>query len=166
MEQVREVRVQQHVLEELNIVEQEQVVVVQYQHDITRHDVMVHEINVHDRLSVVVEVIVQMESAMHVEHESTVVQERPAVVQQVYDIMQTHHVNNMHVRIKNEVHIIQVIQVVIAVVLYVVQIIHHIYDHVRQDEIVQVIRVMNDHLVVQLLDIHSIAVMGLIVHIH
>ena len=154
MEQVREVRVQQHVLEELNIVEQEQVVVVQYQHDTIRHDVMAHEINVHDRLSVVVEIIVQMESVMHVEHESIVAQEQPAVVQQVYDIMQTHHVNNMHVRIKNEVHIIQVIQVVIAVVLYVVQIIHHIYDHVRQDEIVQVIRVMNDHLVVQLLDIH------------
>ena len=126
MEQVREVRVQQHVLEELNIVEQEQVVVVQYQHDTIRHDVMAHEINVHDRLSVVVEIIVQMESVMHVEHESIVAQEQPAVVQQVYDIMQTHHVNNMHVRIKNEVHIIQVIQVVIAVVLYAVQIIHHI----------------------------------------
>ena len=48
------------------------------------------------------------------------------VVQQVYDIMQTHHVNNMHVQIRNEAHIIQVIQVVIAVVLYAVQIIHHI----------------------------------------
>ena len=154
MEQVREVRVQQHVLEELNIVEQEQVVVVQYQHDTIRHDVMAHEINVHDRLSVAVETIVQTELVMRVELQNIVVHELLAVVQQVYDIMQTHHVNNMHVRIKNEVHIIQVIQVVIAVVLYVVQIIHHIYDHVRQDEIVQVIRVMNDHLVVQLLDIH------------
>jgi hypothetical protein len=121
MERVQVLRVQQHVQEELNIVEQEQVVVVQYQHDITRHDVMVHEINVHDRLSVVVEVIVQMESAMHVEHENIVVQERPAVVQQVYDIMLTHHVVRLHVQINQVIQAIQVTEVVIAVVGHVIQ---------------------------------------------
>ena len=83
MEQVREVHVQRHVQEELNIVELEQVVVVQYLHDTIRHDVMDHEINVHDRFSVAVEIIVQMELVMRVELQNIVVQERLAVVQQV-----------------------------------------------------------------------------------
>ena len=45
------------------------------------------------------------------------------VVQQVYDIMQTHHVTRQHVQINQQIQVIQVIQAVIAVVGHVIQII-------------------------------------------
>ena len=48
------------------------------------------------------------------------------VKRQKNDTMLIHHVNNIHVPIKNEVHIIQVMQVLITVIIHVVQIIHHI----------------------------------------
>ena len=43
------------------------------------------------------------------------------VVQQVYDIMQTHHVTRQHVQINQVIQPIQVTQVVIVVICHVIQ---------------------------------------------
>ena len=58
------------------------------------------------------------------------------VKQQMYDIMQIHHLSSMHVQINLHIHIIQVILLVIAVVILVVLIIVRTHQHVQHDGVV------------------------------
>ena len=124
MEQVQVVHVQIHVHEEHNIVQHEQVVVVQYQHDTIQQTVIVREINVQDRVNVHVETIVQMVSVMDVEKRNIILLiEQQVVVMQIQENMQNHLVVRVHVQISRIIQVIQVMLVVIVVVGHVFQVI-------------------------------------------